>query len=371
MAGSAEVPRGVGRLATLLFAAGLCLLSLDVGAVEAPCGARCIRVAVVTAKLKTVTPRIILTGGVQAKFQSNIAFRISGKITKRLVEIGDHVAADQVLATVDPQEQLANLDTARATLASTQALLTQAQVAFQRQDALFKSGYTTRPSFDVAQQQLRTQTAAVDSAKALLGTAEEQLSYADLKPGVAGIVTARSAEVGQVVQAGQTVFTLAQDGPRDAVFDVYESLLASPPASDVVHVALQSDLSVRTRGKVREISPSVDASTGTVKVKVGLEGVPARMSLGAAVIGSGDFKPLEAVVLPRSALFRWNGAPAVWLFDRRSGSVTPKPIQIARYDGETIVLSAGVTPGETIVAAGTQFLHPGQTVEAALAEDQP
>lgn len=351
----------------------LACFSLGVGgqAAAAPaCDARCTRVAIVTARLQTVTPRVILTGGIQAKFQSNIAFRISGKITKRLVEIGDHVAADQVLATLDPQEQRANLDAARAGLASAEALLTQAKVAFQRQETLFKSGYTTRPSFDGAQQQLRTQTAAVDSAKAALGTVEEQFGYAELKPGVSGIVTARNAEAGQVVQAGQTVFTLAQDGPRDAVFDVYEALLAAPPASKVVDVALQSDLAVRTTGTVREIAPSVDAAMGTVKVKVALDQVPPRMSLGAAVIGAGDFKPLDAVVLPRAALFRWNDAPAVWLFDPHTAVVTPRPVAVARYDGETIVLANGVKPGEDVVTAGTQFLHPGQVVEPAR-EDKP
>ncbi len=371
MRSSPAAAASAARVVSLAVLAASYLTPVQVAALEAPCGPRCTRVGIVTARLKTVTPRVILTGGIQAKFQSNVAFRVSGKITKRLVEIGEHVEADQVLAAVDPQEQKASLDTARAALASAQALLTQAQIAFQRQETLFKSGYTTRPSYDGAQQQLRTQAAAVESGKALVGTAEEQLGYADLKPGVAGIVTARSGEVGQVVQAGQTVFTLAQDGPRDAVFDVYESLLAAPPASRVVDVALQSDPSVRTTGTVREISPSVDAATGTVKVKVGLEAVPPRMSLGAAVIGSGDFKPLAAIVLPRAALFRWNGGPAVWLLDRRTGAVTPKPVGVARYDGETIVLSGGVEPGEAVVAAGTQFLHPGQIVEAAVQETQP
>ena len=173
------------------------------------------------------------------------------------------------------------------------------------------------------------------------------------------------------MQAGQTVFTLAQDGPRDAVFDVYEALLAAPPASKVVTVALQSDLAVRTTGTVREISPSVDAAMGTVKVKVNLDSVPPRMSLGAAVIGSGDFKSLEAVVLPRAALFRWNEAPAVWLFDRATSVVAPKPVQVARYDGETVVLAGGVAPDEEVVTAGTQFLHPGQVVEAAIEEGKP
>ncbi len=371
MEGPAALSRSRAQALLLAGIIGSGLAPAQARAADAPCGARCIRVAVATARMQTVTPHVVLTGGIQAKFQSNIAFRIGGKIIKRLVEVGDHVAADQVLATLDPQEQKANLDAARAGLASAQALLTQAKVAFQRQEALFKNGYTTRPSFDSAQQQLRTQTAAVESAQAALGTSQEQFGYAELKPGVAGIVTARNAETGQVVQAGQTVFTLAQDGPRDAVFDVYEALLLDAPASRAIEVGLQSDMQVRATGRVREISPSVDEATGTVKVKVGLDTVPPRMSLGAAVVGSGDLTAFEGIVLPRAALSRWNDAPAVWLFDRQHATVAPRPVQVARYEGVAVVLAEGVKPGEEVVIAGTQFLHPGQVVEAAAGDASP
>jgi RND family efflux transporter MFP subunit len=332
------------------------------------CDARCVLVDVVVAKSETFTPHVVLTGGVEPKFQSNIAFRVSGKIVQRLIEIGDHVTGDQILARLDPQEQRANLDTARAGLASARALLAQAQVAFARQESLFKNGYTTRPSYDQAEQQLRTQQAAVESAVAALGTAQEQFGYTDLKAGVAGIVTARNAEAGQVVQAGQTVFTIAQDGPRDAVFEVYEALLTNPPSGPVVEVALQSDPSVRTTGAVREISPTVDASSGTVRVKVGLDSVPAGMSLGAAVVGSGDFKSRRAIVLPRSALFRWDNSPAVWLLDPKTQKVEPQVVAVERYDGEKLVLSEGINTGDTVVTAGIQFLHPGQIVGVARRE---
>ena len=321
------------------------------------CDAHCVLVDVVVAKEGTFAPTVVLTGSIAPKYQTNVAFRTSGQIVQRLIEIGDHVSADQVLAKLDPRDQTATLDTDKAGLASAEALLVQAEVNFTRQQALFRNGYATRPSFDQAQQQLRTQQAAVDSAKAMLGTAQEQLGYTDLKAGAAGIVIGRDAEAGQVVQAGQTVFVLAQDGPRDAVFDVSEVILTEPPASKTVQVALLSDLAIRTTGHVREISPTVDDKTGAVKVKVALDSVPAGMSLGAVVAGAAAFKPQRAITLPRSALFRWDDGPAVWLFDAKTRTVTPRTVTVQRYDGDTLVISGGIQ-------AGDHDRHIGQSVPA-------
>jgi membrane fusion protein, multidrug efflux system len=329
-----------------------------------PCGPGCVLVEVTLAKAQQYAPTVLLTGSIEPRFSSNIAFRISGKIEQRLVEIGDHITANQVLARVDSQVQRANLDAAKAGLVSAQALLTQASATFDRQTELLKSGFTTRQTYDQAQQQLRTQQAAVDSATAAVGTAEEQLGYAELKAGVAGIITARNAETGQVVQAGQTVFTVAQDGPRDAVFDVFEALLIDPPSRNV-RVFLQADPSVAATGTVREISPTIDPASGTVKLKVGLDSLPPQMSLGAIIVGVGTFKPRPAIVLPRSALFRWQDLPAVWLFDPKTRTVTPKVIMIDRYAGEKLVLADGVASGDMVVIAGIQFLRPGQVVGVA------
>ena len=338
-------------------------------AVPAGCDVHCVPVRIAVAREKPVAQTIVLTGAIAPKFQSNIAFRTSGKIVQRLVEIGDHVAADQVLAVLDTRDQAAGVDTAKAVLASAQALLAQASVAFDRQQALFKSGYTTRPSFDAAQQQLRTQQAAIESAKAALGTAREQFGYTDLKAGTAGTVVGRNAEAGQVIQAGQTVFVLAQDGPRDAVFDIYEAALTHPPASRTVRVVLQSDPSVATQGTVREISPTVDDKSGAVRVKVELDHIPERMSLGAAVVGSGSFTPQSAIVLPRTALFRWHDQPAVWAYDAATRTVAPVTVTVTRFDGDSLVLSAGIKPGDQVVTAGLQFLHPGQVVGVVTAPE--
>jgi len=322
-------------------------------------------VRTVIAKPTMIASDLIFTGDIQAQSQVNVSFRTNGKIAKRLVEVGDHVGADQVLAKLDPQEQRANLNNAQAALASAEALLTQAKLNFKRQERLLSSGYTTRPSYDDAEQQLRTTQASVDSAKAALGTAEEQFSYTDLKAGVDGIVLSRTFEVGQVVQAGQTVLALAQDGPRDAVFNIFEAVLAAPPESKTIAVTLQADPRVKAVGRVREISPSVDATSGTVRVKVGLDETPRAMSLGAVVIGSGTFRSRQAVVLPWSALYRWENGPAVWIRDAANGTVAPRPVVIERYGPNTIALKSGIESGEEVVIAGIQLLRPGQVVAVA------
>lgn len=364
-----EVAIAVGWLAGLLMA-GLGALTPTHADEPAPvCDARCVLVTAVKVVPRSYAGTVALTGDIEPKYISNIAFRVSGKIDKRLVEVGDHVAAETVLAQLDPRDQQANVDTAKAGLVSAQALLTQAQTNYERQATLYKQGYATRPAYDQAEQQLRTQRAAVESAKAALGTAQEQFGYVELKAGVPGIITARNAEAGQVVEAGTTVFTLAQDGGRDAVFDLYEALVATPPTGKtVIQVYLQSDPRIATSGHPREISPSVDPTSGTVKVKVGLEGVPPQMSLGAPVVGVGSFRPREAIVLPRSALYRWHDKPAVWTVDAGTRVVQPRNVEILRYTGDDIIVSQGVAPGEMVVTAGLQFLYPGQVVGIASVE---
>jgi RND family efflux transporter MFP subunit len=328
------------------------------------------RVRVVTAKPSDIASDILLTGEIQPRIQSEISFRINGKIIQRLADTSQHIAADQVLARLDPHDQQSNVDNAQAAYNSADAQFQQARLTFNRQKTLIANGFTTRASFDSADQAMKTAEAAVHSAEASLNIAKEQLSYTDLRAGVDGTIVARNAEVGQVVQAGTSVFTVAEDGARDAVFELFESALAHPPSDRNVQIALQADPSVTAVGTVREISPSLDPKTGTIRVKVGIARTPARMTLGSTVIGRGRINVKAAFVLPWSALFEWNGKPAVWVLDAAQSTVTPKPVTIARYQTGSIVLSGGVATGDRVVAAGIQTLRPGQKVEVA-SEDAP
>ena len=173
-----------------------------------------------------------------------------------------------------------------------------------------------------------------------------------------------------MVQAAHPVFTIAADGPVDAVFRVPESMLASEPPSKAVAIALISDRSVKTRGIVREVAPTVDAAAGTITVKVALDPVPPQMTLGAAVSGSGQLPPRPAVVLPWTALSSDNGRPAVWIVDGATKTVSLKPIVVGRYGTGMVVVSDGLDPGETVVTTGGQLLHPGQKVQIASGDSQ-
>lgn len=307
-------------------------------------------------------PSIVLTGEIAARVMSDLSFRVSGRIAERKVEIGAHVTGDEVLATIDPQEQLASLDAAQANVQAAQAQLRQASSTYDRQKTLIARGYTTRRETDQAEEAFRSAQGSLDVANAQLGTARDQLSYTVLRAGVPGIVTARAAEAGQVVQAAQRVFTLAQDGPRDAVFDVYESVFTQEPAGDTIEVALVSDSRVTARAKLREVSPTVDPQNGTVRVKFEVADPPPAMGLSAAVVGTGALKPRRVVVLPWNALTTHEGAPAVWVVDPATNAVALRPVKVEGYELRTVLVADGLRPGEVVVTDGQQLLRPSQVV---------
>ncbi|PWJ78407.1 RND family efflux transporter MFP subunit [Pseudaminobacter salicylatoxidans] len=324
-----------------------------------------LRVRAQTVAYADFAPTFSLTGVVAARTVDNLAFRVGGRVAERMADVGQHVGKDTVLARLDPQTQQSDLVSAKANLDAAQAQLRQSSATFDRQKTLLAQGFTTRRDYDQANQGLRTAEASVQAAQSQLAVAQENLSYTELKAGAAGIITARDVEAGQVVQAAQTVFTLAEDGDRDAVFNVQETLVATTPASPAVTITLLSDPKVTAQGSVREVSPVIDTSTATVRVKVAIPGTPAAMPLGAAVAGSIRAAPRKAVVLPWQALSASDGKPAVWLIDPETRRVSLAPVQIYTYDSHIVVIDRGLEDGQIAVTAGGQMLHPGQQVEIA------
>jgi RND family efflux transporter MFP subunit len=305
---------------------------------------------------------VALTGEIRAHVQSDLAFRFAGRIAKRFVEVGDHVDAGQVLATLEAREQTADVASATAGVESAEATLRQATAAYERQKALLASGFTTQTNHDNALQALQAARATLEAARSNLATAKEQLVDTTLTADAAGVVIARNAEAGQVVEAAQSVFTVARDGERDAVFDLHEGLLARQPADDTVEIALVSNPAVRATGKVREVAPAIDPSTGTVRVKIALGAPPAAMTLGAAVTGVGRLRRDMVFRLPSSAFFTENGKPAVWTVDPRSHVAAIRPIIVDSYRTGEILVRGGLQAGDIVVTAGVQLLRPDQIV---------
>jgi RND family efflux transporter MFP subunit len=162
--------------------------------------------------------------------------------------VGGHVEAGQVLARIDPAEQQADLDAAAAAVTAAESQLRVAQATFNRQNHLISTGFTTRVAYDQAQEGLRTAEGGLETAKAQLGTAKDALSYTELRVGAAGVIAARSLEIGQVVQAAQPVFTLALDGERDAVFDIDEAIFFGDFEGSQISLILVSDPAVTATG---------------------------------------------------------------------------------------------------------------------------
>lgn len=351
-------------IAAALLAAG-CSGQSDKAATRQPT-----KVSIVTVAVKDYSRSLSLTGVITARVSSNLAFRIAGRIAERRAEVGQHVVKGDLLATIDPTEQKADVVAAQASVDAADAQLAQASANFDRQKTLLSKALTSRRQYDEAQSSFNVAKGSLDAANAGLANARENLAFTELRATADGIVTTRTIEAGQTVQAAQTAFTVAEDGDRDAVFNVPEVMVAGELPAPPVQLHLLADINAAAVGKVREVSPVLDPKTGSVRVKVGIPDTPASMSLGAAVIGSIGSQPVETIKLPWSALYSQDGRPAVWIVDPATKAVSLKAIDVGAYGDSAIFVDSGLKPGEQVVVAGTKLLSNGQVVDAAEASVQ-
>lgn len=305
---------------------------------------------------------LTLTGEIRARFSADLSFRVSGRVLARMVDVGAHVNAGDLLARLDPAEQQADFDAATAGVGAAEAQLRVAQATFDRQSSLLSSGFTTRVAYDHAQEQLRTAQGTLESAKAELGRTREALGDTELRARAAGVITARSLELGQVVQAAQSVFSLAQDGEREAVFDVPESMFLGGMEGGRISLAPVSGADVTSVGYVREISPAVDPRSSTVRVKVAIQNPPPAMTLGSAIAGTTETKPAMEIMLPWTALTAMGSKPAVWIVDPRTKTASLKPVIVGAYEAGAVLIKEGLEAGDRVVIDGGKLLSTGQPV---------
>lgn len=303
-------------------------------------------------------------GEIKPRYESDIGFRVAGKLVSRAVDTGVAVKKGDILARLDEQDFQNKLRSAEADVTSASAVLVEAQATEERQNQLIAKGVTTRANVDAAVKNRRSAEAKLESAKASLDLAKDQLAYAELKADFDGIVTAVGAEPGQVVNTGQMVVRLAKPDQIDAIFNIAESAFRERPtdAKPQIIVSLLSSPAVVTEGRVREIAPVADPTTRTYQVKVGLENVPPQMRFGSSVLGRLKETTAPVTVLPGSALYDKGGKPAVWLFDTASGSVKLRPVVVARFETDRVVVSEGLAKGDVVVTAGVNRLREGQKV---------
>src|SRR5882757_3250519 len=318
-------------------------------------------VLVATVHYEAESPERSFVGTIRPRIETDMGFRVPGKIAKRLVEVGQTVEIGQPLATLDEVDLKLQAEQAEAEFRASTGVLAQAGAAEQRAKDLRVKGWTTDAALD-------TSKAAADEARARLNRAERSveltknsLSYATLEADTRGVVTATLVEPGQVVASGQTAIRVARLGEKEAVVAIPETLVGRAK-SGVATVTLWSEANKTYAAKLREIAPTADPATRTYLAKFSLPDAGDSISLGmTATMTLSDSATERVAKLPLSALYSQGGDPSFYIVDD-AGDVTLKPVAVKSYETNSVVITGGVDEGAKVVALGVQKLDPAQKV---------
>ncbi len=321
-------------------------------------------------RVATVAPQVFegrssYTGEVRARYETNLAFRVGGKIVARYVEIGSEVKKGAILARLDPEDTRLAIQNARAQVNAAQANYNQAQIELNRYRKLFEGKVVSQAELDRRQNTHNTAEAQLESARSQLRVAQNQMEYTELHADADGVITAIGVESGQVVAAGQTVMKLARPEEKEVVFNVAENRLDELRNATAIAISLWAQPEQEYAGVVREIAPGADPVTRTYAVKVAVQNPPAAMRLGmtstVTIVRRSD---ASVIALPLAALYQQGNKPAVWVFtgEPEQGTVELRPVQVAAYVEHAVLIAGGLKSGEKVVTAGVHKLIPGQTV---------
>jgi RND family efflux transporter MFP subunit len=306
------------------------------------------------------------SGTVKARSEAAAGFRVSGKIIERLVDVGDHVSPGDVLARLDVTDYQLQLRSAEASLAAAERQLETAEFALKRADALYRQQVTTKAQLEQAQLSYNQALATRDSQRSSLEQARNQVAYGELTADKPGIVTAISADAGQVVAAGSPVVTVAADGEKEALIAVPEHEIFAFAPGKAVDVSFWSKDGLTLSGTVREVAGSADATSRTFAVRIELPDNPDILLGMTARVTALAPSSKNLFELPLSALTEDAAKqPTVWTVDRTEATVHARPVTIDTFSDTGVQVSSGLKPGDLVVVAGTQFMAEDMKVKLA------
>jgi RND family efflux transporter MFP subunit len=318
-------------------------------------------VAVLTVTPTEATATHSYTGVVRARYEADLGFRVSSKVTARFVEVGQRVAAGQTIATLDPADHELAVKSAAAELGVAEADARNAGAELTRVERAFAAGAGSHSDVDARRAAADSTRDRVTKAKRELELANNRLAYCTLAADADGVVTAVPVEAGQVVAAGQTVARVARAGHREAVVSIPEHRLDLAKTGTAA-VSLWSAGTARYPVKLRELSPVADPTTRTYHARFAIPDDVPGVELGMTATvqltaGSGG----PAFVLPATALVRQGSQGSVWVIGA-GGKLALTPVTVARYGQDEAVVSDGLRGGERVVRAGVNRLHAGLVV---------
>jgi membrane fusion protein, multidrug efflux system len=307
----------------------------------------------------------VFAGEVKARHESDLGFRIGGKIVARLVDVGARVKRGTPLARLDASDVALQAQAAKAAVAAAQTEHEFAKAEFARYENLHHLKFVSASALDQKRNTMNANAAKLEQASAQLAVAANQAGYATLVADQDGIVTAVGAEAGQVVSAGQVVVRVAREDEREVAIAVPENRLDGLRGARQLGVVLWAAPDRIYPAKVREIAPAVDAATRTFAVRVSIVAPDEAVQWGmtANVVLQGDAVGTQALVPSSAITHAEDGKPAVFVYDPASRTVSLRPVTLGAYREDGALVGAGLANGEWIVAAGAHKLRAGQSVK--------
>ena len=328
------------------------------------------------AKIESVRPVVSMTvgmadgsvgatysGEIQARYQSKLGFRVSGKIVERFVEVGGHVSRGQVLMRLDPEQEVLRAEVDTAQLEAARSRAAQNRIDLERTERLFSKRFASQAELDQQRLALAQSEAQLKAALAQQQLALNQQSYTRLVADRSGVITAIHAEVGQVVSGGQPVLVLAGDGEREVVVSIPESRVAEIRSAKAMSVSLWARSGKSYRGKLRELAPDTDSVTRTYMARITVLDPDAELRLGmTASVFTPDVDAASAIRLPLTAIHNKDGQPLVWVVDRATSQVATRAVKLGTAQNDAVLITQGLSIGETVVTVGVHMLYAGQKV---------
>lgn len=311
----------------------------------------------------TLAPTAELAGEVRARVESNLGFRVGGKIVARRVETGQRVRRGDELARLDPRDFELSGQSAGSALIASSAGLENARAEFARYQELSKKGFVSATDLDRKRVELSAAEALHEQAQSGLSLEQNRLADTVLRADADGVVTAIQADVGEVVGAGQPVIRLAQDGPREIEVEFPENRTRLAGAARA-QVALWATPGVKLPATLRELSAAADPHTRTFRARYTVSAPANALALGqsATLYLALPATKSGATRLPTTALFGKQGQSLVWVYDAKTATVHQQAVKAVGVDGSD-VLVAGLASGMQVVTAGVHVLAEGQKVQ--------
>jgi len=314
------------------------------------------------------------TGVIHARTESDLGFRVPGKILEKLVKAGDHVKRGQALMRLDPTDLRLAANAAQSAVEAARAQNKRALADELRQRELVAIKAVSVQEYEQAKSAADATTAQLNSAVAYSMQLKNQVGYAVLRADADGVVMEIPADVGQVVGAGNVVVRLAQDGAREAVVNLPEG--NEKIAGSIATASLYADSGQTFPAKLRELSAMADPLTRTYQARYSLGGVGENAPLGATVTvhlyGENANSAVQQYEIPVGALYDGGAGTSVWVINPNTSTLSRRPVEVAKLGSETALVSKGLKPGERILALGAHLVKEGERVKviSASAKEQ-